>query len=122
MKTVGIFGCSWSWGIESFKDNWPYELSILNKSVMIKNYSYRATSLEWSYKQFKKYKNNCDITIFQFTLPFRLTHQLTTINIKKQTENLYTLDSDHAHKHLYRWTPAVEEKKFKRYHKKLIHR
>ena len=109
MITVGIFGCSWSWGIKTFKDNWPYELSILNRSVIIKNYSYGATSLEWSYNNFKKYKNHCDLTIFQFTKPFRLTRQLSSIEIKKQTENLYTLDSAHAHKNLHRWTASRVE-------------
>jgi hypothetical protein len=109
MITIGIFGCSWSRGIKSFKDNWPYELSVLNRSVIIKNYSYGATSLEWSYKQFQKYKNDCDITIFQFTKPFRLTHQLKPINLKKQTRNLYTLDSNQVHNNLHRWTATRTE-------------
>jgi len=72
MKTLAIFGDSFSdprWTENSWYKSWP---ELLADKYDVTNFSLSGTSMWWSYKQFKENYNKFDQCIFVPTMPGRV--------------------------------------------------
>jgi hypothetical protein len=81
--TIYTFGCSWTYGVkgnyhttENDTISWPEELAEQFPDIVVEDYSYPGTCIEYSlflFNHILKKKTPDDKVVFQFTMPYRYT-------------------------------------------------
>lgn len=109
MKTVAVFGCSFSEGVNTLeihksKNNWPLFLSQKLNDCKVYNYAIGATSIDYMLEKLLEYKyeNPNSICVFQATKPHRFTREVSRIDLNEKwqtnkkfsTENYLKLDKE----------------------------
>ena len=96
MKTVAVFGCSYTEGvnhgrIHKTENNWPLFFSKIYKGPVI-NYAIGGTSIEFALSNMLEYKKHKpkSICVFQATHPYRFTVDVRKKDWQYTVNNNYT--------------------------------